>query len=127
MQTKRLVPMAFVADVARSIAFYSTLGFGVENTFTPPDAEAPVWAWLESGDAQIMVSKASDPVIAEQQAVLFYLYTEDVAAAHEALSIQGLQPGPIKAPFYAPGGEFRLTDPDGYVLMVPHVQHIPRR
>ena len=121
MQAKRLVPMAFVADVARSIAFYSTLGFGVGDTFTPPDAEAPVWAWLESGDAQIMVAKASDPVIAEQQAVLFYLYTENVAAAHEALSSQGLQPGPIKTPFYSPGGEFRLTDPDGYVLMVTHV------
>ena len=121
MQAKRLVPMAFVADVARSIAFYGKLGFGVENTFTPPDAEAPVWAWLESGDASIMVAKATAPVIAEQQAVLFYLYTEDVAAAHEALSSQGLQPGPIKTPFYAPRGEFRLTDPDGYVLMVSHV------
>jgi hypothetical protein len=112
--------MAFVADVPRSIAYYGALGFGVANTFTPPEADAPVWAWLTSGDAQLMLAKASEPVIAEQQAVLFYLYTDDVGSAHEALSALGLAPGPTSTPFYAPRGEFRLTDPDGYVLMVTH-------
>jgi len=32
----------------------------------------------------------------------------------------GVNAGPIQYPFYAPGGEFRVTDPDGYVLMVTH-------
>jgi hypothetical protein len=41
--------MAFVADVRRSIAFYEQLGFSVGNTFTPPEADEPVWAWLDSG------------------------------------------------------------------------------
>jgi hypothetical protein len=121
LHTRRLVPMAFVADVPLSIGYYGALGFGVENTFTPPEADAPVWAWLESGDARLMVSKASDPVIPEAQAVLFYLYTDDVASAREELAARGFEPGPISTPFYAPGGEFRLTDPDGYVLMVTHV------
>jgi hypothetical protein len=63
LHTRRLVPMAFVADVPRSIGFYGVLGFDIANTFTPPEADAPVWAWLESGDARLMVSKAGDPVI----------------------------------------------------------------
>jgi catechol 2,3-dioxygenase-like lactoylglutathione lyase family enzyme len=120
IQVKQLVPMAFVADVPRSIAFYEHLGFSVADTFTPPDATAPSWAWLESGEANLMVAKASEPVVPEQQAVLFYLYTEDVAAARDSLAAAGLEPGDIATPFYAPRGEFRLVDPDGYVLMVTH-------
>jgi hypothetical protein len=121
IQTKRIVAMAFVADVTRSISFYEHLGFSVENSFTPPDTEVPSWAWLESGDAQLMVARAGEPVIPEQQAVLFYLYVEDVATAREALATAGLEPGPITTPFYAPRGEFRLVDPDGYCLMITHV------
>jgi hypothetical protein len=120
-QVKQLVPMAFVADVSRSIAFYAHLGFTVGNTFTPPDATMPSWAWLKSSGAHLMVSKASEPVIPEQQAVLFYLYTENVAQTREQLIASGLNPTEITKPFYAPHGEFRLVDPDGYVLMVTHV------
>jgi hypothetical protein len=28
--------------------------------------------------------------------------------------------GPIQSPFWAPRGEFRVIDPDGYVLMISH-------
>jgi catechol 2,3-dioxygenase-like lactoylglutathione lyase family enzyme len=120
MQTRQLVPMAFVADVDRSIAFYRHLGFEVGNTFAPSDASKTSWAWLHSGDAQLMLAVASEPVVPEQQAVLFYVYTDDVATARASLDKAGLSPGEIKTPFYAPRGEFRLVDPDGYVVMVTH-------
>jgi len=112
--------MTFVADVERSIAFYSHLGFEVGNTFAAGDATKPTWAWLQSGDAQLMLAAASDPVVAEQQSVLFYIYVDDVAAARTSLAEAGLGPGEITTPFYAPRGEFRLEDPDGYVVMVTH-------
>ena len=32
----------------------------------------------------------------------------------------GIAAGPITRPFYDPGGEFGVSDPDGYVLMVAH-------
>jgi catechol 2,3-dioxygenase-like lactoylglutathione lyase family enzyme len=38
MNTRVLVPMASVADVERSIAFYRHLGFEVGNTFVPAGA-----------------------------------------------------------------------------------------
>lgn len=120
VQTKQIVAMVSVADVPRSIAFYRHLGFTVANSFTPPDEETPGWAWLESGNASLMIAKAEEPVVPKQQGVLFYLYVDDVAAAHETLSAAELNPSAITTPFYAPRGEFSLVDPDGYCLMMTH-------
>jgi len=119
MTTRQLVPMVSVADVERSITFYAHLGFAVGNTFAPQGATKLSWAWLQSGDAQLMLSKASKAV-PDQYSVLFYIYTNDVAAARESLAEAGLNPGEIATPFYAPRGEFQLLDPDGYVLMITH-------
>jgi catechol 2,3-dioxygenase-like lactoylglutathione lyase family enzyme len=117
----QLVPMAFVSDVARSIAFYAHLGFNVANTFAPADAMGASWAWLVSGDAQLMDATASEPIAADHQAIRFDPYTPDVVAAHDELARLGLAPGDITTTFYAPHGEFRLVDPDGYVVMVTHI------
>lgn len=117
---RSLVPMAFVASVPRSIDFYAKLGFDVGNTFKPERAPEPSWAWLQSRDASFMVARASEPVIASQQAVLFYLYVDDVASKHAELTAAGVSCGAITFEFYAPRGEFRVHDPDGYVLMITH-------
>ena len=111
--------MVSVADVERSIAFYNHLGFEVGNTFACEGETKPSWAWLQSGNAQLMLSATNEP-IAGKPAVLFYVYTEDVAAARASLTEAGLSPGEISTPFYAPRGEFELVDPDGYVIMVTH-------
>jgi catechol 2,3-dioxygenase-like lactoylglutathione lyase family enzyme len=120
MQTRQLVPMMFVAEVERSVEFYRHLGFKVGNTFTQEGATAPTWAWLYSDGAQLMLAAADEAIIPDQQRVLFYLYTDDVAAARESLIDAGLEPGPITTPFYAPRGEFQVEDPDGYSLMITH-------
>jgi hypothetical protein len=120
LRVRSLVAMAFVADVPRSIAFYERLGFRVRNTFTQAGTSVLSWAWLDSDRASLMVARASEPVDPERQAVLFYLYVDDVAAAREELTAGGVAAGPIAFPFYAPRGELRIADPDGYVLMVTH-------
>ena len=117
---RSLVPLAHVASVPRSIEFYGRLGFEVRNTFTPPESREPVWVWLGKGDAHLMLSRASAPVLPEEQAVLFYLYVDDVPATREALGRDGIPVGPIEYPFYAPRGEFRIQDPDGYGLTLTH-------
>ena len=120
-KTSSLVAFAHVASVERSIKFYADLGFTVLNRVVPDGQSAPVWAWLESGKANLMVGLASAAIDASQQAVLFYLYYEDIRQTHAALAELGHQPGEIKYPFYMPGGEFRLEDPDGYVLMLAQI------
>lgn len=117
---KSLVPMAHVADVGRSIEFYSRLGFEVGNSFTPDDQARPTWAALELHDARLMLAQASDPAPPARHAVLFYLYFDDIDAEHARLAAAGAQPGPMAHPFYCPKGEFRLTDPDGYCVMCTH-------
>lgn len=117
-QTKQLVAFAHVADVERSIRFYADLGFRVANSVVPKGSEKPTWAWLQSGEASLMIAQASGPIDAQQQAVLFYLYYENIAQTRAALLALGHRPGEIGYPFYMPGGECRLHDPDGYVLML---------
>ena len=112
--------MVFVADVERSIDYYKHLSFELGNTFTAEGATKLTWAWLQSDNAPLMLATADEPIIPSQQRILFYLYTDNVQAAHKALTEAGLAPGPITTPFYAPRGEFQLTDPDGYVLMLTH-------
>jgi len=118
---RSLVPMAHVRSLPDSIAFYRKLGFEVRNTFVPEGRVDPTWAWLESeGGAKLMVALADEPVIAGQQAVLFYLYCDDVPGTRAELKESAVAVGPIEYPFYAPRGEFRVQDPDGYVLMITH-------
>ncbi|MBV9931356.1 MAG: VOC family protein [Alphaproteobacteria bacterium] len=118
---RALVPLAHVADITASIAFYAALGFTVANQVIPEGEAVPNWAWLRSDKAQLMLARAAAPVEAERQAILFYAYCADIAATHAALAAAGMAPGPIATPFYNPGGEFRLVDPDGYVLYVAQI------
>ena len=119
---RNVVAMLHVASVSRTAAFYERLGFEVANTHYEPGCDdEPVWAWLQSRHgASLMVAQADEPVDPAVQAVLFYLYCDDVTAMHAALHASGVQVGDITYPFYCPRGEFRTIDPDGYVVMITH-------
>jgi uncharacterized glyoxalase superfamily protein PhnB len=112
--------MAFVRSVPHSIAFYRKLGFTEGDTQTPPGGVEAVWAWLHTDRAQLMLAQEEEPAGAGKRTVLFYLYCDDVQAFRRRLVEAGVEAGPVQHPFYAPRGEFRVTDPDGYVLMVSH-------
>jgi predicted enzyme related to lactoylglutathione lyase len=120
VRPRSLVPFAHVASVPVSIAFYGKLGFEVRNTFVPAGESDPAWAYLESDRAHLMVGRADGPFDADQQAVLFYIYCDDVTATRSAIERAGVGVGEITYPFWAPRGEFRVHDPDGYVLMIMH-------
>lgn len=119
--TRSLVAFAHVADVERSAAFYAGLGFKVANSVVPAGQAAPVWVWLESEKANLMLGLASDPVDATRQGILFYLYYDDISQTRSTLAELGYACGEITYPFYMPGGELRLEDPDGYVLMLAQI------
>jgi catechol 2,3-dioxygenase-like lactoylglutathione lyase family enzyme len=129
-----LIPYAHVADVERSLAFYALLGLERRMTSTGPGGRT-VWAEAACGQTRLMLAQSSGVVPAEDQAVLFYLHCDDARGLREHLLRSGLydggrftgQPGPnggrevvfdMTTPHYMPGGEIRVHDPDGYVLLI---------
>jgi len=116
-RVNNLIPFVHVADPARSIAFYELLGFEVKDTFGPPSGRID-WAALESDGAQLMVHRASVPVERDKQAVLFYLYSDDLRALRDHLLANGVAVGEIVDGSPGPEQEMGLADPDGYCLMI---------
>jgi hypothetical protein len=98
MTLKSLVPLAHVQSVRRSVEFYRKLGFVEGNTHTPEGGTEPVWAWLTAGGAQLMLAEAGEPVDPEKQAVLFYVYSSDVAGFRNMVIEAGVKAGPIHIP-----------------------------
>src|SRR6476620_17160 len=115
-----LIPFVHVADGQRSIGFYEKLGFTARDTHEHDTGLD--WAALESSQAQLMVARATAPVEADQQAVLFYLYSKDLADLREHLVAEGVAGGAIREGTPGPRREMALTDPDGYCLMIAQIQ-----
>lgn len=117
------------------MGFYKLLGFTPENTLRDERGK-PFWSLMQTaGGAAIMLARASGPINAEEQAVLFYMYSQNIAALREHLLAGGLhdggiyygQPGPnggrrvvfaVKRQDYMPAGEMRVADPDGYCILI---------
>ncbi len=134
----RLVPFVHVGDVEASLAFYVLLGFAAQNTMK--DASGRVfWALAQSGKGEIMLARADGRVDATQQAVLFYMYSTDVAALRRHLLDSGVRDGgkysgafsagdgprvvfEVAHPDYMQAGEVRIVDPDGYVILVGELE-----
>lgn len=132
------IPMAHVASVDKSFEFYSLLGFECLSRFSGNDGVTN-WSNLACGNAKLMLARSSGPINSHEQAVLFYMYSENVSALREHLLKHGIpdagvpdfegqkeQPHPTVAPgvftvvprFFMPAGELRVHDPDGYVILV---------
>jgi catechol 2,3-dioxygenase-like lactoylglutathione lyase family enzyme len=110
-------PMARVADLPRSRAWYAKLGFAAEQVWTPVGRPTE-WAHVRKAGAQLMLVRSDRPRNPGAQDVLFYLYAEGVAAGREKLLGEGWPPGALGNPVYAEHGELRMEDPDGYGLLV---------
>ena len=112
-----LIPMAHAADVQRAVDFYQKLGMEVRGSLRNP-AGYLQWVHLSCEQAHLMLARASGTIIADQQAVLFYLYSPDLIALREHLLAAGVKVSSITYPDYMPKGEIRVQDPDGYVLLI---------
>lgn len=140
----RSVPFVYVADIDRSLAFYSLLGFRAREVMRDPDGR-PNWAWAETAPggsrgvvAQIMFSRTWRPIFPDDQDIFFYMYTLDLQRLRQHLLANNILDGgsptnwetpegtpratntlfAIHHPPYMPAGEFRLHDPDGYCILI---------
>jgi catechol 2,3-dioxygenase-like lactoylglutathione lyase family enzyme len=118
-RVSRLVPFVRVVDVERSVAFYCHLGFAVEDVAKYQDRLS--WASLRSEGAEMMLEGTHGPSDPDRQRVLFYLYSRDLAALREQLIGAGIEAGEIEDGTPGPREEMRVTDPDGYVLMIAQI------
>jgi Domain of unknown function (DUF4440) len=114
-----LVPFVDVADVGLSVAFYRFLGLELRDTYEPEGRL--VWAAMGHERAAVMLARAGAPIDPRAQGVLFYLYTRDLAGLRDHLVARGLTPGEIVDGSPGPKQEMRVTDPDGYCLMVAQI------
>jgi hypothetical protein len=111
-----LVPFVHVRDVVRSTEFYEHFGFKVRNTYEKDGRR--VWCWLERHQARLMLAEADAPVVASEQAVLFWVYAHELEELQSQLAKAGLEPGPIEPGAPGPDRVFAISDPDGYCVMV---------
>jgi catechol 2,3-dioxygenase-like lactoylglutathione lyase family enzyme len=112
-----LIPMAHVADVRRSVDFYKMLGLELRASLKGSTNDLQ-WAHVACEGAHLMFARASEPVVASQQAVLFYLYSPNLIALRDHLLAFGVRVSAITYPDYMPKGEVRVEDPDGYCLLI---------
>jgi catechol 2,3-dioxygenase-like lactoylglutathione lyase family enzyme len=117
-QLTGLIPMAHVANVQRSVDFYKLLGMELLGSLKASDSSELRWAHVACEEAHLMLARASGPIIASDQAVLFYLYSPTLIALREHLIAAAVSVSPITYPEYMTKGEVRLVDPDGYVLLI---------
>lgn len=65
-----------------------------------------------------MLTRTQQPLAGTGPQVVLYLYANNLVELRNELIQAGQTPGEITYPDYLPKGEFSITDPDGYCLMV---------
>jgi catechol 2,3-dioxygenase-like lactoylglutathione lyase family enzyme len=109
--------MAHAADVQRAIDFYKLLGMELRGSLKNSSGDLQ-WAHVGSERAELMLTRASEPVVPSQQAVLFYLYSPNLVALRDQLIAAGVRVSDITYPEHMPKGEIRVDDPDRYCLLI---------
>jgi ankyrin repeat protein len=125
---KRVVPMIFVVDVAKSLEWYSSIGFKVLNRVE--DGGLVNFGEIALGDVQIMLNMHGTP---GNKPVSLWLYTDRIDRLYELLKSRQIEiaTGSLGAaslderailfeehlnePFYG-GKQFAIRDPNGFVI-----------
>ena len=116
---KSVVALIHVADVLRSVEFYQKMGFELGKQPLKNEQGVAIFAMLHRGQAsQIMVTLTGRPLNPGAQDMMFYLYVDNMPAYRQQLIERGVKVGEVKYPFWSPGGEFRVDDPDGWSWIV---------
>jgi len=119
---QKLTPNLLVANVERSLAFYTdTLGF--ERGLTVPEQSPFVFASVTSGSIEIFFNDAATAV-KEYPAFggkplgasgTMFIELEGVDVLHDRLQSSAKIVMPLETKFYGMR-EFAIEDPDGYVI-----------
>jgi len=116
------VPVVYVTDVSASVAFYELLGFACQ--VVGQDGEW-TYAYLKTADVGLLLAAGGSMWSNDPGPVLLYLRTNDVCGLVRDLAAGGVATEHLGHPDHAPGGEVKVIDPDGHVLMIGQVTGAP--
>jgi hypothetical protein len=108
------VPVIYVRDVDTSEAFYARFGYSRQQS---GDTDAR-WSYLQCGVHTLLLACVQPPLIDVELPLLIYLYVTDLPHLREQLERAGYPYEMVGYPDHAPGGELRVRDPDGHVVLV---------
>lgn len=118
VKTGYSTPLLHVADVERSLRFYSLLGF---ETVDLERTDGTIgWARAHCEGGAIMFVQIEESRVSGHDRFLLYLYTPDLPTLCAQLADAGVEVGPISYPEYMRSGELCLKDPDGYTVLIGH-------
>ena len=108
----KLMPIVYVTEMARSVAFYEGLGL------TPKTKDrSGMWFELTLGDAVLALHQADAlPEQKGQRMMLTFVSTEALEALVARLRQHNIQPEGIVDEAF--GRSFRVFDPDGLLIQV---------
>jgi hypothetical protein len=116
------VPVVYVTDVSASVSFYGILGLACQ--VNGRDGEW-AWAYLKSGEVGVLLAAGGSVWSNDHGPVLLYLRTDDVAQLERMLRENGVPTEHLGYPEHAAGGELKVVDPDGHVLMIGQISATP--
>ena len=107
MRIKRLTPMLNVSDIERNLDFYQQLaGFALVSPRETVDQWR--WAWIKSGDGDLMLSESGGPAIRVDQIdpsrdeggpAIYYFYPENVVDLHAEAKRKEFQVSDLRVTF----------------------------
>ena len=119
---RRMDAATYVKDIEASRAFYELLGFYELQSGRGP---ASAWSAMRNGRDTVLLTWTRPPLPVPQLPLLFYFFFEDLDALLSALDDAGLKPVHLGHPPHAPGGEAKVTDPDGNTILLAQEEHSP--
>jgi catechol 2,3-dioxygenase-like lactoylglutathione lyase family enzyme len=112
---RRMVAATYVKDIEASRAFYEFLGF---HELQSGRGSASAWSALRNGRDDVLLTSTQPPLPVPRFPLLFYFFFEDLDALISTLDAAGLKPVHLGHPPHAPGGEAKVTDPDGNTILL---------
>lgn len=112
----------YVADMDASRRFYGLLGFTEILSGRSADS---AWTVMRNGPARVLLAWTTPPVEIAQLPLLFYFYFDDVGEVIASLREDGVKVDHVGRPTHAPGGEAKVSDPDGNTVLIGQRERSP--
>ncbi|GAA2510811.1 VOC family protein [Pilimelia columellifera] len=110
-----VVPILYVRSADQSARFYRMFGFAEDRQGALDDSQ---WRYLRHGELTLLLAEVHPPLITVALPLVLYIYVDALEVVLERLAAGGASSEHIGYPDHAPGGEARVLDPDGNVVLV---------